>query len=587
MAGLQRERGDLAAAEQTYRQALDQSPHDLAARLGLGMVYEKSDRLDQAAEQFRTAVAAHPQSAEARFRLGCVFQTQGNAELAAQAFDAAVRIQPEHADAWNNLGCVLLALERNIQAENALRNAVGLRPDFAEAHHNLGTVLQAQLRYDDAIAAYQQALALKPDFAEAHNNLGACLRQLKRPEQALGQFDRAIALRPDFADAHTNRATALGDLGRLEEAEAVQQQAVALRPLDPQMHFNLALINYQQGRTADSIAGYCRALDWRPEHAETHYNLGVALLAGGDFAAGWPEYDWRLRCRSYARRGFAEPQWDGSPLADQVLLVHAEQGLGDTLQFIRYLPLVRARAQHVWVEVQAALMPLLAQSGFTGLVPRGDQLPPFDVQAPLLTLPGVFGTTLENIPTQVPYVSVDSARVVRWRERLSEWPGLRVGISWQGNPEYEFDRHRSIPLAAFEPLARVPGVRLISLQKHFGLDQLSALAGRFEVVDLGAELDRDGAFLDTAAVMQNLDVVITSDTVGAHLAGALGARVWMAVSIVPEWRWLRDREDCPWYPSMRLIRQRERGNWDELMQRVAAELGKLPGAGGPQNPAQG
>jgi hypothetical protein len=239
---------------------------------------------------------------------------------------------------------------------------------------------------------------------------------------------------------------------------------------------------------------------------------------------------------------------------------------------------VQARAARVIVEVQAPLLPLLTQSGFANLVPRGQQLPPFDVQAPLLSLPGIFATTLATIPAKVPYLSVNADRIESWRTRLSEWPGLRVGIAWQGNADYEFDRQRSIPLAEFAPLAEVPGVRLLSLQKFDGLDQLAALRDRFGIVDLAPQLDLDGAFLDTAAVMLNLDLVITSDSAVAHLAGALGVPVWMALAAVPEWRWLRERDDSPWYPTMRLFRQRRRGDWHEVFQRIAAQLQPLAAA---------
>ncbi len=350
-------------------------------------------------------------------------------------------------------------------------------------------------------------------------------------------------------------------------------------PGDPQIHLNLGLVKHQQGRGAESIASYHEALRLRSDHAETHFNLGAALLSGGDFAAGWPQYDWRLRCKKFVWPNFDQPLWDGSPLDDQVLLLHAEQGFGDTLQFIRYLPQVQARAKNVVVEVQAPLLPLLTQSGFAGLVPRGEPRPRFDAHAPLLSLPGNFATTLETVPAAVPYLAVNADRVERWRDRLHEWPGLRIGITWQGNPGFECDRLRSIPLAEFAPLAEVPGVRLLSLQKYDGLDQLAAVGGRFEVVDLGSRLDLDGAFLDTAAVMLNLDLVITSDTVAAHLAGALAAPVWLGVSASPEWRWLRDREDSPWYPSMRLFRQRQHGDWTDVFRRMAVELRRLAAAG--------
>ncbi len=289
-----------------------------------------------------------------------------------------------------------------------------------------------------------------------------------------------------------NLGTALSDQGKFEEAVACQRRASELRPLDPQPHLNLGLVLHQQGRAAKSIASYHEALRLRSDHPEVHFNLGAALLLQGDFAAGWPEYDWRLRCKNFALRNAGKPLWDGSPLADQVLLLHAEQGLGDTLQFIRFVPQVQARAEtHRWslrCRFSAAAARSRSRATRAWCTRGADTLLRSDVQScRLLTLPGIFGTTLESIPAEVPYLSAGAERVEFWRAKLPEWPGLRVGIMWQGNPEYEFDRLRSIPLVEFAPLAEVSGVRLLSLQKYEGLDQLAALGDRFSVVDLGAQ----------------------------------------------------------------------------------------------------
>jgi hypothetical protein len=273
-------------------------------------------------------------------------------------------------------------------------------------------------------------------------------------------------------------------------------------------------------------------------------------------------------------RTFAEPRWDGSPLDGRRILLHLEQGLGDTLQFIRYAPLVKARGGTVLLECPVELMPLLSRcQGIDRLLARGDELPAFDVHAPLLSLPLLCRTTLTTIPARLTYLFADPDVVDHWRRDLASVSAFKIGIVWQGNPDYVNDRYRSIPLAEFEPLARVPGVRLYSLQKGKGTDQLRALAGRFEIVELVPELDAaGGTFTETAAIMKNLDLVIGPDTAAVHLAGGLGVPVWVALMGRADWRWLRDRDDSPWYPTMRLFRQRQARNWKPVLERIAEEL---------------
>jgi hypothetical protein len=296
----------------------------------------------------------------------------------------------------------------------------------------------------------------------------------------------------------------------------------------------------------------------------------LAWLVSGDLERGWPEYEWRWRTKDFPRRSFAAPRWDGEALEGRTILLYAEQGLGDTLQFIRYAPLVQRRGGVVLVEAQPALVPLLKSCpGIDQLVPSGSPLPDFDVQVPLLSLPALLHTTRDTVPADMPYLSADPARSERWAAELRGIPGFRIGIAWQGNPTYRDDRHRSLPVKHFEPLARLPGVRLVSLQKGFGREQLASVPD-WNVLDLADRLDEaGGAFMDTAAVMQHLDLVVTSDTAIAHLAGALGVPVWVVLPFARDWRWLLDREDCPWYLTMRLFRQKRWGDWDELFTRVA------------------
>ena len=355
---------------------------------------------------------------------------------------------------------------------------------------------------------------------------------------------------------------------------------------------NLGNIHWEEGRCDEALACYDQALCWNSESPETHFNRARLRLLQGDWAQGWPEYECRWKTKECPGWSFPQPQWDGTDLAGRTILLLAEQGLGDTLHFIRYAPLVKQRGGTVIVECQPALIRILSSiEGIDSFVARGLPLPEFDVHASLLSLPGLFHTTVDNLPATVPYVHTDPALIEEWRPKLSQ-PNdqesdighrtsnikrvFKVGIAWQGNPLFIGDRHRSVPLLHFASLAKVAGVQLISLQKGAGSEQLLDIAGKFQVLDLGSHLDEAcGAFMETAAVMKNLDLVITSDTAIAHLAGALAVPVWVALSFMPDWRWMLRRHDSPWYPTMRLFRQTRRGQWPDVFAEMAEELTKI------------
>jgi hypothetical protein len=324
------------------------------------------------------------------------------------------------------------------------------------------------------------------------------------------------------------------------------------------------------------MACFQKAARLDPQAVEPRYQAALARLALGDFANGWREFEWRLKRGAPARRTFDLPTWNGAELSGHRVLIHSEQVLGDTLQFIRYVPLASARGAEPILDVPPRLITLLRESGFTNLIAPDEPPPECHLQAPLLSLPGLLGTVLETIPAQIPYLSAGPELVAEWHDKLVSIDGFKIGIAWQGDAAHPRDRFRSIPLADFELLARVAGVRLISLQMKDGLDQLANLAGRFEVNDFGDKLDTAaGAFMDTAAIMKNLDLVVTADTAAAHLAGALGARVWVALSTAADWRWLRERDDSPWYPTMRLFRQTATGDWVDVFRRMAAAVEPL------------
>jgi hypothetical protein len=400
---------------------------------------------------------------------------------------------------------------------------------------------------------------------------------LGRPIEAAASYREALRLRPNYPEAHTNLGRALYELGRPAEAEASCREALRLRPNYPEAHNDLGNALYGLGRPAEAAASYREALRLRPNYPEAHTNLGRALLMAGRFEEGWKEHEWRWKVKtsfSSSARDFSAPLWRGEAIGDRTILLHAEQGLGDTLQFCRYAPLIVCNGRII-LEVQAPLVRLLSRLlGVMQIVARGDNLPPFDLHCPLMSLPHAFGTTLDTIPAAMPYLSADPVRVAFWRDRIGTH-GRRIGIVWQGNPVAPTQRGRSVPLREFLPLAQVPDVRLISLQKHHGLDQLASIPDGLKVETLGDDFDAGpDAFIDAAAVMQCLDMVIASDTSIAHLAGALGRPVWVVVHHVPDWRWLLEGEDCLWYPTMRLFRQPVRGDWGSAFARMATELSR-------------
>ncbi len=543
--------------------------------LAVALQYHQSGNLQQAGAIYRQILQADPNHAEALHLLGVVAGQERRPDLAIQYISQAIRLRPTDPDLHNNLGRALNDQGQLAEAAAHYQEALRLKPDFAEAHNNLGTVLQGQGRLAEAAAQYQEALRLKPDYAKAHYNLGSALQDQGQLAEAVAQYKEALRLKPDYAEAHNNLGIALQDQGQLAEAVAQYQEALRLKPDYAEAHLNLGNALKDQGQLTEAVAQYQEALRLKPDYAEAHWNRAMAWLLAGDFERGWPEFQWRWQCKDLisSKRSFSQPLWDGSSLAGRTILLHAEQGLGDTIQFIRYAPLVKRRGGTVVLECQPALLPLLQScAGVDRLLAQGSSLPPFDVHAPLLSLPGILETTLSTIPAEAPYLFADANLDEHWRQELSHLQGFKIGIAWQGNPIHKKDKQRSIPLSVFEPLARLEGVRLFSLQKGTGSEELAQNAGRIPITDLGSRLE---TFMDTAAVLKNLDLVVACDTAVVHLAGALGIPVWVALPFAPDCRWLLDRDDSPWYPSIRLFRQKRWGNWDEVFQRIVQALKKL------------
>jgi tetratricopeptide (TPR) repeat protein len=548
---------------------------DLFAR---GWQHHQAGEFRQAEEVYRQILRREPRNGRVWFVLGHLCQDQGRLAEAIACYRQAVEIEPREAMGHQHLGDALLQHGRPAEAEAAYHRCLQLRPSHLQPLVNRGFALGELDRLDEARACYEQALKIDPTVAEVHHNLGNVLREQGRHDEALARYDEALRLRPDYAKAHVNKGVALVARGAIDRALECFRRGVELQPDFAEAHNSLGTALSASGNLDGALEAYEKALSLKPDYPDAYWNRALVWLLRGDYERGWRDYEWRWKCpRPFPLPVFRQPRWDGSPLEGRTILLYAEQGLGDTLHFVRYAALVKARGGRVIVQCQKALIPLLSRTpGIDYLTAWGEAAPPFDVYFPLMSLPHLLGTTLETIPADNPYLFADAERVAHWRRELAPIPGFRVGIVWQGSVRHPWDRHRSIPLEQFAPLAAVPGVRLVSLQKGPGSEQVEALAGRFPVACLGDQVDQAaGGFMDTAAILHNLDLLIAVDTAVAHLAGGLGLPVWLAIHFTPDWRWGLGREDNPWYPTARLFRQPAPGDWAPVLARMAEELRPL------------
>lgn len=555
-------------------QAIRLRPDVVSAHVNRGAALRDLKRLDEAMASVDHALRLQAGAAEAHVVRATILKELHRLPDALSAAEYAIQLRPDSAEAHGTRGDILRALRRPDEALASLDRSIALRGDSARAHNARAGLLLDLQRFEEALASCERAIGLETEFDQAHCNRGASLRELGRPDEALESCDRAIALRADFAGAYINRGAALQDLQRPEEAVRSYDMAMRLQPDSPAAPTYRGTALYSLGQPDEALRSYSRALDLDPVSAEAHWSAGLCYLQMGDFASGWELYEWRKRLSPpIGARSLPQPEWTGEQgLEGKSILIYAEQGLGDALQFSRYALLVAARGARVILAARRPLHALLRTLASSIELIDEDAVPPAtDYQIALMSLPRAFATRLESVPAQAAYLSADPSRVQRWRQRLGSH-GLKIGVCWQGS-RTRIDIGRSFALSLLAPVAAIPGVRLISLQKGHGTEQLQRLPADIRVETLGDEFDvGPDAFLDTAAVMQSLDLIVTCDTSVAHLAGALGRPTWLALRHAPDWRWLLHRQDSPWYPTMTLYRQRRRGDWSEVFDRIRRDL---------------
>jgi tetratricopeptide (TPR) repeat protein len=563
--------GRLADAERCYGEVLQRQPNHFDALHLLGVIARQTRRTGRGVELIKKAIGLNPNVAAAHSNLGNALMELKRPVEALASYDKAIALKPDVAEAHNNRGNALMDLKRPAEALASYDKAIALKPDYAWAHNNRGNALKNLKRLAEALASYDWAIALKPEIAEAHYNRGNALRDLKRPAEALASYDKAIVLKPEYAAAHNNRGNALKDLQRPAEALASYDNAIALKPDVAETHNNRGNALKNLRGPAEALASYDKAIALKPDYADAHWNQSLCLLLMGHLEQGLRQYEWRKKkLNPTVVRSYPKPVWLGEEnIAGKTLFIYWEQGLGDTIQFCRYAKLVEARGAKVIMSVQQPLYGLLKQISPTILILKPNEEPmDFDYHCPLLSLPLALGTTLETIPAEQQYLKSDEERRSVWSARLPPKTKPRIGVVWSGSTTNKRDPYRSMELQQFITIFN-PNADWICLQKEIREKDFAILRQSGRIAFFGDDL-RD--FGDTAALLDLVDLVITIDTSIAHLAGAVGKPVWILLPYDPDWRWLLDRNDSPWYPSARLFRQQQIGNWATVTDQVKNEL---------------
>jgi tetratricopeptide (TPR) repeat protein len=551
-------------------------PMVLRALCEQGLALHRTGRLDEAAAVYDKVLRRNPKHPDALHLLGTLRVQAGQPEMGVPLLQRSVRANPGHAPAHSHLGVALWKLNRHAEALASYDAAIALKPMDAAAHNSRGIVLGSLNRHAEALASHDTALALDPNSADAHYNRGVQLQALGRPDEALASQDRALALNPNHAEAHNNRGTALNSLGRPGEALASYDRAIALKPDYAEAHSNRGVALSELKRFDEALESYDRAITLEPDYIDAHLHRSFTRLLVGDFEGGWRDYEWRKRTWDAAARQFDQRRpWRGEPPeAGKRLFLYHEQGFGDTLQFSRYVAPLLKRGFEITLSVQDPLAPLLRPMA-PGVILLGEDERPadFDFQCSLMSLPGACGTTLESIPPPLAYRSPDNGRRARFEALLGPRARPRVGIAWSGRANHKNDHNRSI---AFEQLLPQlsEDVDWIALQNEIRPSDAAAFDACGQVAFLGEAL---GDFADTAALAGLMDVIISVDTSLAHLAGVLDKPVWVLLPFSPEWRWLLNRSDSPWYPTARLFRQPAPGDWASALKAVGSELRSLAG----------
>jgi tetratricopeptide (TPR) repeat protein len=583
---------NFTGAEIDFELSLNFAPNRLSTLINLSIVLIKLNKFENAeklihksllhypknkellmglVEIYSILIKYNPEYAEAHTNLGNSYKDLNMYDEALASYNHAINLNPNLAQAYSNRGSLQQDLKKYQEAVEDYEKAIEINPDFPDAYSCLGIALIELKRFDEALASFEQAIEINPNYANAYLNRGIALNELKQFDEALANYNRAIEINPSFAEAYSNRGNTLKELNRLDDALASYNQAIEIKPDFAEAYLNRGLLSEWLLHYRDAILDYDRAIAVQPNYLNAYFNKALCLLRIGDFKSGLNLYEWRWKVGELELRNlsFTQPLWLGDEnIQNKTILLHAEQGLGDTIQFCRYAKLVKELGARVLLEVPKSLLDLLnGLEGVDQLIEIGKPLPDSDYHCPLMSLPLAFKTELASIPNRTPYLAAANNKHEKWAQKLGVKPKLLVGLVWSGNNMNSNDHNRSLTLKQLLPyLSDLCGY--VSLQKEVREIDKQVLNGS-NIKQFGDELND---FSDTAALCELMDLVISVDTSVAHLAGAIGKTTWVLLPHVPDWRWLLDREDSPWYPSIKIYRQTSPGDWDSVIQRVRQDL---------------
>ena len=563
--------GNFKQAKHNCEEILKVQPDNAKILHLIGLVMYQLGYYDLSIYYIQQAIAFNSQNAELYFDLGNILEDKGQIDEAITNYQRALEIKPAYPEAYNNLGLALYEKGQSDKAIICYQKALKLNPLYYDAYYNLGILYQETENFDEAITCYQKAVEIDPHPPEAYNNLGLALYEKRDIDEAIVYFQRALQINPDYPEAYNNLGNALRIKGQSDEALDCYQKALEINPNYPEAYNNLGNILKEKGNIDEALACFDKALRIQPDFASAHWNKALAFLLSGDFKQGWKEYPWFWRVKGVIPRNYNQPVWDGSNINEARIFLYAEQGFGDTIQFIRYIPLVARRFKEVIIECQEELVSLVKNiKEICIVIPKGEGIPEFDVHCSLLMLPVIFDTSLESIPADVPYITVDPNISLKWHGKLQgDTSQLKIGLGWAGGHTGRTLHERSCSLDLFSVLGEFNNISFYNLQKGEAAEQAKSPLEGMKIIDF---MDEISDFEDTAGLIENLDLVISVDTAVAHLAGALGKPVWTLLSYAADWRWMLNRDDSPWYPTMRLFRQLSMGDWKSVIAQVAEEL---------------
>lgn len=566
---------NLVLAVELIGKAIEINPNHSVAFCNLGNALLELNRIDEALSNYDKAISLNPAYPEAYINRGVALQELRHLEEALSSYDMAIAINPRYADAYSNRGNVLQELKRTEEALACYERAIAIEPNYAEGYSNRGVALHKLKRFEEAIVSYGVAIDIYPHYTKALTNRGVALHDLKRLSEALADYEQVIAIDPSYVDAYSNLGNLLNELNRLEDALDCYDKAIEIRPDFTDAHINRGITLQELKRIEDALESFDKAISLENENAEAYWNKSLTLLLSGNFKQGWELYEWRLKRESFSflKRNLFSTLWNGNEnIQGKTLLLHTEQGLGDTIQFCRYVNLVKSLGAKVVLEAPESLLGLLSGlKGVDQLIEIGNDLPLFDYHYPLMSLPLAFKTNLTNIPSYNAYLTSTSQKCEEWNLRLGVKSKPRIGIAWRGSNIHKNDHNRSLTLQQLLPHLN-SCYEFVSLQKEVCNEDKELIV--FNGIRHFGELIKD--FTDTAAICELMDLVISVDTSVAHLSGAIGKSTWVLLPYAPDWRWLLNREDSPWYRSIRLFRQGKSREWPSVLHNVFNSLRELP-----------